>query len=301
MTHDTPARAVLVEHTTDAARLTRIAGAFLASYSSKNTRRGYRVDLYDWFTWCRAWDVDPLDCRRTHVELWQRDLENKELAGATRARKLAVVRSFYYWCIDEEVMATANPASRVKRPQAERNPQPAYGRVEMAQLLQASEAAGGYDYALVMLLYCNGLRIAEACGCDVDDLGQDRWHHTLKIRGKGAKVDVVPLPPPVMLAVTNAVDDREEGPLLLNRYGNRANRNSAVRTLRRLARAAGVKPISPHALRRTAIQLMLADGTSLREAQEFARHAEPTTTAIYDRRNRSLDEHPSYGMMKLVA
>ena len=46
---------------------------------------------------------------------------------------------------------------------------------------------------------------------------------------------------------------------------------------------------------------MLANGTSLREAQEFARHAEPTTTAIYDRRLRSLDEHPAYGMLRVVA
>jgi integrase/recombinase XerD len=301
MNDSTPAPTILVEHRSDDARLTRLAGAFLASYSSKNTRRGYRIDLYDWLTWCRAWDVDPLACRRTHVELWQRSLEDKQLAGATRARKLAVVRSFYHWCIDEEILQAANPASRVKRPTAEKNPQPAYSRVEMAQFLTATEQAGGYDHALVMLLYCNGLRIFEACGCDVDDLGQDRWHHTLKIHGKGAKVDVVPLPPPVMLAVTSAVGGREDGPLLLNRHGLRMNRNCAVRTLKRVARSAGVKYVPPHGLRRTAIQLMLAEGTSLREAQEFARHAEPTTTAIYDRRQRSLDEHPSYGMMKLVA
>lgn len=291
---------VLVERTSDDAHITRLAGAFLASFSAKSTRTGYRIDLYAWFTWCRAWDIDPFDCRRTHVELWLRSLEDQELAGSTRARKLAVIRSFYNWCIDEDLLA-ANPAHRVKRPPSEKNPQPAYGRTQMAQLLEAAERAGGYDHALVMLLFMNGLRISEACGCDITDLGQSRWHHTLKIRGKGAKVDVIPLPPPVMMAVNDALDGRQVGPLLLNQAGNRANRMSATRTLARLAKDAGVKPVTPHALRRTAIQLMLSDGISLREAQDFARHAEPTTTAIYDRRNRSLDEHPSYGMARVVA
>jgi integrase/recombinase XerD len=202
---------VLITRPNDDERLTLLAKSFIAGYSAATTRRGYRIDLFDWFTFARAWNIDPLDCRRTHVELWLRHLEQADKAAATRARKLAVVRSFYNWCLDEEVLL-ANPAARVRRPTAERNPQPAYSRVQMQRLLEAATDAGGYDLALVLMLYCNGLRIAEACACDIADLGQDRWHHTLKITGKGAKVDVIPLPPPVMLALTDAIGDRDEGP-----------------------------------------------------------------------------------------
>lgn len=293
--------AVLIEPGgTDEATLTRLGGAFLASFSSPHTRRGYRIDLRDWFAWCRGYQVDPLNCRRQPVDLWMRHLEAAGLAAATRSRKLAVIRSFYYWCIDEEFVA-ANPASRVKRPPEEHRPQPAYSRTQMARLLEAAEAAGGYDHALVMLLFVNGLRVSEACGADVADLGEDRWHRTLTIRGKGAKVETIPLPPPVVMALHTALDGREVGPLLLNRYGSRANRNSAVRTLTRLAKAAGIPRVPPHALRRTGIQLQIDDRTSLRDVQLWARHADPSTTAMYDHKLRSMDDHPAYGVMRSVS
>lgn len=300
MNDPTPARAVLVERTDEDAELTRYAGAFILSKPSERTRIGYRIDLRQWFEWCRAWQLDPLDCKRSHVELWMRQMEDRELAPSTRGRKLAVVRSFYRWCVDEEVLIV-NPADRVKRPPEDRTAQPAYGRTQMARLLEQAEAAGGYDHAIIMLLFVNGLRISEACATDISDLSTDRWHQVLTIMGKGAKPDTVPLPPPVMMAIHQALDGREVGPLLLNRYGNRANRMSATRTIGRLARRAGVPELTPHALRRTAIQLQLEDGRSLREVQLWARHAEPTTTARYDNRVRSMDNHPAYGVLRAIA
>ena len=105
----------LIERTDQDAHLTRLAGAFLASYASPNTRRGYRTDLHDWFTWTITWQIPALEARRTHLEVWMRNLEDRQLSGATRARKLAVVRSFYNWCVDEQIL-DANPAHRVRRP-----------------------------------------------------------------------------------------------------------------------------------------------------------------------------------------
>lgn len=300
MQHDTPTPTVLIASHPDDSHLVRLAGSFVASLSSPDTRRGYRTDLAQWLTWCRASSVDPLACRRTHVDVWMRSMEDRGLAPATRSRKLAVVRSFYRWAVDEDYV-TANPAVRVKRPPEDRTPQPAYSRVQMARLLEAAEQAGGYDHALILLLFVNGLRISEACGADVTDLSTDRWHQVLTIVGKGAKPDSIPLPPPVMMAVHAALDGREIGPLLVNRYGNRMNRNSATRTIRRLAARAGVPGYTPHALRRTAIQLQLEDGRSLREVQLWARHAEPTTTARYDHKVRSMDNHPAYGVLQAVA
>lgn len=300
MSETTPVRAELVEPSGDEARLTRIAGMFLATYRNPNTRRGYSIDLRSWFDWCRQWQIDPLGAvKRTHVDVWLHHLEDAGYAAGTRARKIAATRSFYNFCVEEEILPS-NPLARIKRPKAERKPQPAYNRTQMSRLLDAAEKAGGTDQALVMLLFVNGLRISEVCSADVEDLGEDRWHHTLTIKGKGDKVEAVPLPPPVILALKGALDGREEGPLLLTQFGTRMNRNAATRTLARLAKAAGVHAVTPHALRRTAIQLMIADGTSLRDAQAFARHAEPTTTAIYDHRIRSLDEHPAYGVLRVV-
>lgn len=298
--HDPSSRGVLVEQTTDDATLTRLAGAWIASYPSEHTRRGYRQTLYDWFTWCRAYQLDPLDVRRTHLELWLRHQESRELAPSTRANYIARVRSWYVWLVDEDIIP-ANPAARLRRPQEELSPQPAYSRTEMARLLEAANDAGGYDLATILLLYANGLRVSEVCGADVADLGTERYHRTLKIDGKGNKVATVPLPPATSLAVDQALDGRQTGPLLLTRVNGRACRSSVVRTIRRLAKAAGVSAHGPHALRRTVIQLMLAEGRSLREVQVFARHADPKTTARYDLRVRSMEEHLSQDALRLVA
>jgi hypothetical protein len=66
--------------------------------------------------------------------------------------------------------------------------------------------------------------------------------------------------------------------------GSRLDRHAAGRIVRRLAKRAGIdKPISPHSLRHAAITAALDAGCSLRDVQDFARHADPRQTRRYDR------------------
>ncbi|MGI8535307.1 MAG: tyrosine-type recombinase/integrase [Mycobacteriales bacterium] len=90
-----------------------------------------------------------------------------------------------------------------------------------------------FDFALVCLLGLLGLRIFEAAGADIDDMGEEHGHRVLRVRGKGGKVVLVPLPPAVSRAVDRAVGERTTGPLLLNRRGVRMDRHAATRRLRR--------------------------------------------------------------------
>jgi hypothetical protein len=64
---------------------------------------------------------------------------------------------------------------------------------------------------------------------DVTDLGEERGHRVLRVVGKGHKIVLVPLPPAVPRAVDRAVDERETGPILLNRAGTRMDRMAAAR------------------------------------------------------------------------
>jgi hypothetical protein len=68
-----------------------------------------------------------------------------------------------------------------------------------------------------------------------------------------------------------------------------------VPTTGRLARRAGIdKRISPHSLRHAAITAALDAGCSLRDVQDFARHADPRQTRRYDRARGALDRNPTY-------
>lgn len=148
-----------------------------------------------------------------------------------------------------------------------------------------------------------GLRIFEACGADIQDLGEEHGHRVLKVRGKGGRVVLTPLPPAVARAVEHAVGQRGEGPILLNRRGVRMDCHAATRRLRTLAIAANVRlpRMHPHMLRHTFVTTMLDAGVDLRGVQIAARHADPRTTMRYDRARKNLDRHPNYILAAYMA
>jgi integrase len=114
--------------------------------------------------------------------------------------------------------------------------------LQMEALLGAArDSANPYDFPLVCLL---GLRIFEACGANIDDLGEEHGHRVLKVRGKDGKTVLVPLPPAVARAVERATAGQTSGPLLRNRYGTRMDRQAATRRLAALA-----STLHPHMLR----------------------------------------------------
>ncbi|MEV4702744.1 hypothetical protein [Actinoplanes sp. NPDC049316] len=58
------------------------------------------------------------------------------------------------------------------------------------------------------------MRIFEACGANIGDLGKQRGHRVLNVRGKGDKTVLVPLPSALARAIEHAVEDRQQGPIL---------------------------------------------------------------------------------------
>ncbi|MGH8886069.1 MAG: tyrosine-type recombinase/integrase [Egibacteraceae bacterium] len=151
----------------------RWAGAFVAGFASAQTRRSYQRDLRCWFSFCVTHDLHPYKgVRRTHMELCLRELE-KQLpcpSNATPYRRISTLSSWFSWLEDEE-MVVGNPAARVRRPPRHPRPQPWLDRNELTDLLAAAEDQGGDPYALICLLALNGLRVSEACGADIADLG----------------------------------------------------------------------------------------------------------------------------------
>src|SRR5262249_62082811 len=148
-----------------------------------------------------------------------------------------------------------------------------------------------------------GLRIFEATGADITDLGEEHGHRVLRVCGKGTKVVLIPLPPAVGRAIDWAAGTRNCGPILLNSHGARMDRHAATRRLRRLADAAGVQiaRAHPHMLRHTFVTTMLDAGVDLRDVQIAARHADPRPTMRYDRARKNLDRHPNYILAAYMA
>ncbi|MEU6151495.1 tyrosine-type recombinase/integrase [Actinosynnema sp. NPDC047251] len=139
------------------------------------------------------------------------------------------------------------------------------------------------------------LRVSEAGRGDVQDLGEEHGHRVLLVHGKGGKETLVPLPPAVCRAIERAVDDRANGPILLNRRYRRMDRHCATRRLHHLAKTAVVRlpKVHPHLLRHTYVTTMLDAGVDLRDVQIAAHHADPRTTMRYDRASKTSTATPT--------
>jgi integrase len=172
-----------------------------------------------------------------------------------------------------------------------------------ALLTAARESPNPYDFALVAMLGLLGLRIFEATGADIADLGEEHGHRVLRVCGKGTKIVLVPLPPAVGRAIDRAIGNRTRGPVLLNSRGARLDRHAATRRLRHLAGTARIHiaRAHPHMLRHTFVTTMLDAGVDLRDVQIAARHADPRTTMRYDRARQNLDRHPNYILAAYMA
>lgn len=61
-----------------------------------------------------------------------------------------------------------------------------------------------------------------------------------------------------------------------------------------IGKRAGLGHVHPHMLRAAFIMAALDAGVPLRDVQTAARHADPRTTTIYDRRRQNSDRHAAY-------
>jgi integrase len=215
---------------------------------------------------------------------------------------LCTVACFYRYA-EQEGLIAVSPAAHVRRPRLDcESHATGLDRNEVGAMLVAAGLAGARDHALINLLALNGLRVSEALGADIEDLGLGRGHRTLRIVRKGGKVVTVPLAPRTARAIDLAVGERCDGPIFVGADGRRIDRQAAGRIVRRIAGRAGIsKRVGPHRLRHAFITAALDAGVPLRDVQEAASHADPRTTMRYDRARVSLDRHATYIVATFLA
>jgi integrase/recombinase XerD len=280
------------------------ASAYLAWFTGSSGEHT-ESDLRCYLRWCADRGLDPLAARRPDLEHYIRWMqETCRFKPSTISRRFSMAAGFYRTCVIDAVLEHS-PAEHVRRPNVPpESPTLGFTHLQFEALLTASrESANDYDFALVAMLGLLALRIFEASGAGIADLGEEHGHRVLRVCGKGTKVVLVPLPPAVGRAIDRAVAGRASGPILLNSRGTRMDRHAATRRLRHLARHAGVRITRPHPymLRHTFVTTMLDAGVGLRDVQTAASHADPRTTMRYDRARQNLDRHPNYILAAYMA
>ena len=112
--------------------------------------------------------------------------ETRRYKPSTVSRRTSVLAGFYRTCVIDGVLEHS-PAEYVRRPTVPAE-SPTLGLTHLqfeAMLTAARESANRFDFALVAMLGLLGLRIFEATGTDIADLGEEHGHRVLRVVGKG--------------------------------------------------------------------------------------------------------------------
>ena len=234
------------------------------------------------------------ELRAEHTARLRSELGDMDLAPSTANRMLAALRGVMRWCWrlgllerDELERAIDFEPLRGSRVQSGR----ALPQSELASLFRAcadGTTAGRRDAAAIALLY--GLRRAEVVGLDLADYNPTEGE--LRVMGKGDKERMVPITNGSKAALDAWIEVRgnEPGPLLTRVVRNGGatlegiTAQSVYKALERRAKRAGVANFAPHDLRRTFAGDALDSGADLVTVQALMGHADPRTTAKYDRR-----------------
>lgn len=253
--------------------------------ASRHTLRGYATDLAEFRAFLSREGLGDLaDADARVIRAWLAWLHDRKLAKSSIARKLATVRSCFRYLARLGVVEF-NPARQVRSPRLPKRLPSFLPKDESKGLLDAEterSEAGLRDHALLELLYATGLRVAECCGLDLDDV--DRRRGAVRVMGKGGKERVVPAGDAAIEALDAWLSARGEdsGALFTNSRGGRLGTRSVHRIVKRRARAAGIdRRVTPHTLRHTFATHMLGEGADLRLIQELLGHSRLTTTQRY--------------------
>ncbi|NMH96124.1 tyrosine-type recombinase/integrase [Pseudonocardia acidicola] len=259
---------------------------------SPHTVRAYRGDLTGLLAELPRPELAALDLPL--LRRWLADAHATGTGRSTLARRAAAARTFTAWAQRTGRLPT-DPGARLESPRP-RAALPAVLRADQAADLLDAAGSGAAendpvalrDLLLLELLYATGVRVAEVCGLDVDDV--DAGRRTLRVVGKGNRERTVVYGVPAeralqrWLAVGRPALARPASPpaLLLGTRGGRLDPRVARSVVHRAMTAVpGAPDIGPHGLRHAAATHLLDGGADLRHVQELLGHATLSTTQLY--------------------
>ena len=212
---------------------------------------------------------------------------DRGLNAASRARKVATIRSFYKYLTNKAKLLEINPVQDLDSPRLKKTLPKYLNLNESIELLEAVDGKNySRDYCILTLFLNCGLRISELVGLNVTDVRGDQ----LRVLGKGNKERILYLNEACQQALQDWMTDRNMLTLLdqnalfvTPQRRKRISRDAVHKLVKKHLLAAGLDSTqySSHKLRHTAATLMLQSGVDVRTLQEVLGHDHLNTTQIY--------------------
>lgn len=249
------------------------------------TKDQYRNILGRFFEWLKASDNDSI---RPHIVALYKIHIQASSKPATVNKYLTVLKDFFSWCHELGYLPydASKGVKRVRVPKQDKAR--ALSSQEVSAILNATKD----DHELVMLncMFYLGLRASEVAGLMVSSFDLER--NIVEIMGKGSKIRTLGVSSELRAVIVKhikkyAMSDFEFIVTTKNTTkGKPVSIQHINRVIKRIAKAAGVDPegIKSHSCRATAINFLLDNDVTLRDAANFAGHSNINTTRGYDRR-----------------
>ena len=255
---------------------------------SDRTLTAYAADIRAYLGHLEEADVaSPNDVLREDILDHMGGMIAAGLSPRSVTRHLSAIRRFHRFLLDEG-LAERNPAEGFDSPRLARTLPHVLTGEEIERLLAAPDGApenSVRDAAMLEVFYSCGLRISELAGLPMRDVSLEE--SSVRVRGKGAKLRMVPLGDRARRRIQAWLRMRAEGPvkdatLFLSHRGRRMNRCSVWAVVKHHARAANLQQnVTPHMLRHSFATHLLDNGADLRAVQEMLGHSDISTTQIY--------------------
>jgi integrase/recombinase XerC len=263
---------------------------------SPHTVKAYARDLEDFSEFCDRhygdWTWATVD--RLGIRGFLGELSRRGLATRSAARALSAVRSFYRYLQEHHGLAN-NVARAARVPKLDKRLPTYLDRDQTGRLFEWAESRASADefgptrdLAILELFYSTGIRLAELCGVNLEDL--DLLSDQVKVRGKGRKERIVPVGSRAVLALRRYLNTRDpvvarprtdRRAVFVSRRGRRLAPRGVQRIVHALLAGIGGDGLRVHSLRHTFATHMLDAGADLRAVQELLGHASLSTTQIY--------------------
>ena len=253
-------------------------------------------------------EIGPADVTLKDLQGFIQCIGEMEMAATSQARIISGIKSFYKYCVLEQISAI-NPTTLLPTPKTRRKLPDVLSFEEIEDLIghiDLSKPEGGRNKAILETMYSSGLRVTEAINLKISCLYLDVGF--IRVIGKGDKERLVPIGSDAIKFIKLYKDTIHQTPakdcediLFLNNRGKGLSRVMIFYIIKDLILKTGIKKsISPHSFRHSFATHLVEGGADLRAVQEMLGHESITTTEIYTHMNReflrdTLDRfHPAF-------
>ena len=255
---------------------------------SDHTIKAYRRDIKKLFEFSEQRGLILWQGLNNHtVRLFSASLNANGLHAKSIQRILSAGRGLSQYLIQQRQITT-NPFDDVRAPKAEKRLPKTLSVDQVTSLIEIdiNDPLSFRDKAVMELFYSSGLRLAELCSLDLNDLNLP--DKIVRVTGKGNKTRDLPIGRQADKAIREWLMQRNSLPLkdydavFVSIHGNRINPRTVQQRVKYWAAKQGIEiSVSPHMLRHSFASHMLESSGELRAVQELLGHSNISTTQIY--------------------